>query len=123
MSDDQTTEILESFDDVTDGRVEDAEASDTAASGATTPSDGRPALRARTRWAGIVWGLVLAAMAIGGVWLASGEARIDDLVAWIAALSPATAIGLGVLTLGALILVTGLVGLLRRAQRAVAGRK
>lgn len=81
-----------------------------------------PALRARTRWAGIVWGLVLAAIAGAGIWLTGGEGRVGDLVEWTRGLSLATAIGIGVLVVGVLLLVTGLVGLLRRAQRAVAAR-
>lgn len=77
-------------------------------------------LRARTRWAGIVWGLVFVALAAAGLWLTSAEGRADELAAWVAGLDTATAIGYGLLAVGALVLVTGLVGLLRRAQRAFA---
>ncbi len=80
-------------------------------------------LRARTRWAGIVWGLVFVVLAGAGLWLTSAEVRADELAAWIAGLDTATAIGCGLLAVGALVLVTGLVGLLRRAQRAVAARR
>ncbi|MCT9818932.1 hypothetical protein N3K63_01385 [Microbacterium sp. W1N] len=80
-------------------------------------------LRARTRWAGIVWGLVFVGLAAAGVWLSSAEGRADELAAWIQRLDTATAIGYGLLAVGALVLVTGLVGLLRRAQRAVAARR
>lgn len=81
------------------------------------------ALRPRTRWAGIVWGLVLAALAWAGVWLASGTDRASDLAAWARDLTPAAAIGYGILAIGGLLLVTGVVGLLRRAQRALAARE
>jgi len=74
----------------------------------------------RTRWAGIVWGLVLGALAAAGIWLAAGEGRIDDLVAWTQTLTSAMVVGYAVLAIGALVLVLGLVGLLRRAQRTVA---
>ncbi|MBN9178578.1 MAG: hypothetical protein J0I43_14600 [Microbacterium sp.] len=80
-------------------------------------------MRPRTRWAGIVWGLVLAALAGAGIWIASGTDRVDELMAWAQALTPATAIGYGVLAVGGMLLVTGLVGLLRRAQRAVAAHR
>lgn len=80
------------------------------------------ALRPRTRWAGVVWGLAFAALAGAGLWLASGEGRVDDVVGWIRSLTVASAIGYGALALGGILLVTGLVGLLRRAQRAAAAR-
>ncbi len=48
---------------------------------------------------------------------------MDDLVSWAQTLSATTAVGYGVLTVGALLLITGVVGLLRRAQRAVAARR
>jgi len=89
---------------------------------APEPAIATPVLRPRTRWAGIVWGLVLAAVAGAGIWLASGDGRIAELAAWVQELSPATAVGYGILIIGGLLLVTGLVGLLRRAQRAVAAR-
>lgn len=85
---------------------------------ATITADPRP----RTRWAGIVWGAAFAALAVAGVWLASGPGRLGDLSAWVGDLSPAAAVGYGVLGIGALLLLTGLVGLLRRAQRALANR-
>lgn len=88
-----------------------------------TESSPASALRPRTRWAGIVWGLAFAVLAGCGIWLGSGEGRVDDLVAWVRTLSATTAIGYGVLAIGALLLVTGVVGLLRRAQRAVAARR
>lgn len=77
----------------------------------------------RTRWAGIVWGLALGALAAAGIWLASGAGRIDALATWAQELAPATAIGYAVLGVGALLLLTGLVGLLRRAQRAMSTRR
>lgn len=81
-----------------------------------------PGPRPRTRWAGIVWGIALATLASAGVWLASGPRRLDDLSTWVGDLSPAAAVGYGVLAVGALLLITGLVGLLRRAQRALSDR-
>lgn len=78
-----------------------------------------PALRARTRWAAIVWGLVLAGLAWAGIWLTSVPDRVDELVTWLRGIDTATAVAYGLLALGALVLVTGVVGLLRRAQRAI----
>jgi len=78
--------------------------------------------RPRVRWAGVVWGLVFAASAAAGIWLASGEDRVDEIVAWLQDLAPATAIGYGILAVGGLLLITGIVGLLRRAQRRLTAR-
>ncbi len=114
MSDHQQTTPLE---DLTGGdHIRDGQ--DPAASLPPEPTPSGP----RTRWAGIVWGLALAAVAAAGVWLASGAGRADELVAWARTLTVATGIGYGVLALGALVLITGLVGLLRRAQRRLGAR-
>lgn len=72
----------------------------------------------RTRWAGIVWGLVLAAIAAGGLWLLTDAGRHAEFTAWMLNLTPAAAIAYSVLVIGAFALVAGLVGLVRRAQRA-----
>jgi hypothetical protein len=77
----------------------------------------------RTRWGGIVWGLAFAALAVGGIWLASGAGRVDALAAWMRQLPTGTAVGYGILAIGGLLLVVGMVGLLRRAQRALAERR
>ncbi len=82
-----------------------------------------PAERPRTRWGGIIWGSVLAAVAVAGVWVTSGEGRLDELTAAVEQVSPATMAGYTALAVGALLAVTGLVGLLRRAQRAAAARR
>jgi len=78
--------------------------------------------RPRTRWAGIVWGLAFGAIAAGGIWLSSGLDRLDGLSIWLLDLDPGAAIGYGLLTVGGLLLVGGLVGLLRRAQIAASRR-
>ncbi len=81
-----------------------------------------PPRRARIRWGGIVWGLVFAAVAAAGISLASTPGRTEALVAWVQEIGPASAIGLAVATIGGLLLVTGVVGLVRRAQRSLAAR-
>lgn len=120
MNDDQQTDRLDEL-------VPPTLAADTAlpietaiVSEASDPSSSSATPGPRTRWAGIVWGLVLGTLAAAGIWLASGEGRIDDLVAWTQTLTPAMVVGYAVLAIGALVLVLGLVGLLRRAQRTVA---
>jgi len=78
--------------------------------------------RPRTRWAGIVWGLVFVALATIGIWASSDPARLDGFAPWLGTLDPGAAIGYGLLTVGGLLLVGGLVGLLRRAQIAASRR-
>lgn len=105
-----------STDDLTALITPVAPASDSDSEAATETA---PPLRARIRWAGIVWGLVLAAVAWAGIWLTSAPDRVDELSAWLRGIDTVTAVAYGLLALGALALVTGLVGLLRRAQRAL----
>jgi hypothetical protein len=84
---------------------------------------GRAPLRPRTRWAAIVWGVVLCSLALAGLALVSEGTRFADVVGWIADLQLATAIGYGLLVVGSLALILGAVGLLRRAQIALAHRR
>lgn len=77
----------------------------------------------RTRWAGIIWGTVFLALALAGLWFASDDTRLDDAAGWARDLGVGEAIGIGLLALGALIVIVGLVGLLRRAQLALARRR
>jgi hypothetical protein len=71
----------------------------------------------RTRWAAVVWGLFLAAVAIGGLWLLSEPSRPNTAVEWAATLDAATGVALLILGLGVILLVAGAAGLLRRTQR------
>ncbi len=88
----------------------------------TAPAPERAAAAApptgpRVRWAGILWGLVLAGIAATGVWILTDASRQTALVEWMLGLSPAAAVAYAVLILGGFALVAGLVGLARRAQR------
>lgn len=74
--------------------------------------------RARTRWAGIVWGLVLLGCASGGLRLVWERQAAESWQSWLFGLELSTAIAYGLLAVGAIVLVCSLIGLLRRAQRA-----
>lgn len=78
------------------------------------PSD--ETLRPRIRWAGIVWGIVLAAVAAVAVWFTTGDGPVERLGQWAQDVEPVTLIAGGLLAIGALVLLTGIVGLARRAQ-------
>lgn len=82
-----------------------------------------PLTRPRVRWAGIVWGLVLATIAAAALWLLLDPARQAALTSWVVGLSPATAIAIGVLIIGLFALITGVVGIARRAQRGIERRR
>lgn len=100
-----------------DDALADAMTPDAAASPDGTASDVSPA--PRTRWAAIVWGIFLATLAWAGIWILSSPTRRDDVTDWLAGLTPGTITALGLLSLGVLVLITGLVGLIRRAQRTL----
>lgn len=80
----------------------------------------RPTAGPRIRWAAIVWGLLFAAIAAGTLLTLLSPERRDAFAAWAVSLSPTTVMLYGLLAVGALVLVLGLVGLLRRAQRRLA---
>jgi len=102
------------------GPFESLDPLETPTSPATATEDPAEATlpRPRTRWAAIVWGLVFATIAVGGVWLTAAPPRLDAALAWIGDLDAGGAVAYGLLAVGALLLVGGLVGLLRRAQVA-----
>lgn len=85
----------------------------------TTDAAGTP----RTRWAAILWGAVLAAIAGGALWVMlspDGPQRFTD---WLVALTPLSVGAYAVVALGGLLLVAGIAGLARRAQVSLAQRR
>ncbi|MBP3976293.1 hypothetical protein [Microbacterium sp. BLY] len=71
----------------------------------------------RVRWASIIWGVTFAAIAAGFLWFLTDGGRRDALAEAIGTMTPATLLTIVLLTAGALLLVGGLAGLLRHAQR------
>jgi hypothetical protein len=98
-------------------------AAPTAASGRPTPAASVDPTGPRIRWAGIVWGLVLATIAAVALWILLDPARQAVLTAWLVGLNPATAVAIAVLLLGLFALITGIVGIARRAQRGLERRR
>jgi len=88
-----------------------------------TPPFTVPVDRPRVRWAGIVWGVAFAAAAAGGVVLTRSPEAYGTLVGWVAAPSIPALVAAALLTVGALILIAGVVGLLRRGQRLLSARR
>ena len=77
----------------------------------------------RVRWAGIVWGIVLAAIAAVALWILTDAARRVALTEWMLEVTPAAAAAYAVLVVGGFALVAGVVGLARRAQRTLERRR
>lgn len=95
------------------------------ASTSTEPLSTGPAVanRPRTRWAAIVWGLVFAALASGALYVMLSPQHRFEFIEWATSLEPTTLALYGALAIGVIVLLFGLVGLLRRAQRALAARR
>ncbi|MDQ2698585.1 MAG: hypothetical protein M3Y46_07310 [Actinomycetota bacterium] len=93
------------------------------ASAPASPAASLPRRRPRTRWAGIVWGLVLAAIAAVAVSILADPARQEVAMEWLQHLTPAAAVAYSVLVIGAFALIAGIVGLARRAQRGLERRR
>jgi hypothetical protein len=95
--------------------LEDTPSWDAAPSADAAPAASVPS--PRTRWGAIVWGALFAAIAGIGIWMLGSAARRDGITDWLASLTPGMITALGLLLAGLLALVTGLVGLIRHAQR------
>lgn len=93
----------------------------TASAGAPTPT-GSPAVRPRLRWAAIIWGAALAAIAGFALWITVSPDRRTGLADWTTTLTPAAAAAYILLAIGAVALVGGLVGIVRRLQRGIERR-
>jgi predicted phage tail protein len=82
-----------------------------------------PPARPRVRWAGVVWGLAFATLAVASIVLTRSPDAYGGLIEWVTAISIPTLIATALLTAGAAILVAGIVGMLRHAQRSLAARR
>ncbi|WP_394554423.1 hypothetical protein ACDF64_07250 [Agromyces sp. MMS24-JH15] len=70
----------------------------------------------RVRWGAIVWGLAFAAIAAVELWVLVDPARRDAASDWWRSLEPGMFLLVVLLAMGALLLVAGLAGVLRRAS-------
>ncbi|MFT4210481.1 MAG: hypothetical protein QM626_01300 [Microbacterium sp.] len=71
----------------------------------------------RTRWAAIVWGLFFTGVSAIMLWILTGADRREAVTAWARATDAPTAVAIGLLAVGVLLLVAGVAALLRRMQR------
>jgi hypothetical protein len=90
---------------------------------ASAAADSATAAAPRTRWAAIIWGLLLAAISATALWVTVDAGRRDAVAEWIVALSPAAIAAYLLLAAAAIALVSGLVGIARRVQRGAERRR
>ncbi|WAA65441.1 hypothetical protein [Microbacterium oxydans] len=86
----------------------------------STPTITETTTTPRTRWAGIIWGLLFAATAATALWMLSDADRRATIGDGLLALTPTTIVTIILLTIGVLLLANGAVGLVRRVQRKLA---
>lgn len=83
-----------------------------------------PVERPRTRWAAIIWGVVMLAVSVVGLGQVLDATRYAELQAavaeWILTADPVSTAVTVVLAVGALILVAGLAGIARGVQKRAA---
>ena len=97
-----------------------SDAADAGAPGAGASGAGDPAVREegpRTRWAGIIWGLAFAALGVIALKAVLTPAWSDAVYDWTVNLTPLSIVAGVLLVLGAVLLLTGLVGLAHRLQQ------
>lgn len=73
----------------------------------------------RVRWAGIVWGVVLAAVAASALWIFAVPSRYAPMREWMLTLAPESidpgvVAAVALLVVGLLLVITGGIALLRR---------
>lgn len=76
----------------------------------------------RTRWAGIIWGTVLAAMAGWALFVTLSASMRRTLAHWWLSLDGVTGTAYTFLALGAVAVICAIIGIVGRAQRARALR-
>lgn len=77
----------------------------------------------RTRWAGIIWGIVLAAIAIGGAIYTLSNNVDFGFTSWVMTLTPFTLAIYFILGIAAIAVIGVVVALLRHAQKTLAARR
>ena len=72
--------------------------------------------RPRIRFGAIVWGVIVCAIAATVFWISTDEARRNAFGDWLTGLTPGTAGLIGMLVVGALLLLWGALAAVRRSQ-------
>lgn len=91
----------------------DIENSEHPASVVEEPTPSTP----RTRWAAIIWGAVFVAISVSAIALLVDGNHGEVVGEWVMSLTPASITAIALLAIGAVILICGAIGLIRRLQR------
>jgi len=70
------------------------------------------------RWGALVWALLFGAIAAVTLWLLVSPERRDAVAGWIGSVHPLVVVMYAVIALGTVIALFGIVGLIRRGERA-----
>ncbi|MFC9560796.1 hypothetical protein [Agromyces sp. NPDC056965] len=84
----------------------------------TAPEAPAPTARPTVRWGALVWALLFGTAAATTLWVLVDPARRDLVGDWMVTLSPLTATLTAVIVVGVVIALFGIVGLIRRGERA-----
>lgn len=76
------------------------------------------AARPTVRWGAIVWALLYGAAAAATLWILIDPSRRDAVGEWLTTLSPLAAALYAVVAVGVIVALFGVVGLIRRGERA-----
>lgn len=79
--------------------------------------------RPTIRWGALVWALLFAATAALTLWVLSDPARRETTALWLQRLDPIVAALYLVVALGVVVALFGIVGLIRRGERARRGAR
>lgn len=71
------------------------------------------------RWAAIVWGTIVAAIAVAVLTVLGSNVRRQAFADWLGGLGVGGFVMLGILAVGIFILILAALALIRRAQRAI----
>jgi len=86
------------------------------ASAAASPTS-PPAERPTIRWGALVWALLFGTVASLALWVLVDPARRDAAVWWAIGLQPMMTVLYGLVAIGVVVVLFGMVGLIRRAER------
>lgn len=97
------------------------------AAGVAEPADAAPApapIEGPTiRWGALVWALLFLAIAGTTMWLLVSPERRDAVGDWLGSVHPLVLVLSGVIAVGVVIALFGIVGLIRRGERARRGHQ
>ena len=87
---------------------------DTAATAPPAAAAEQPTVR----WGALVWGLLFGLTAVTTLWIIVDPGRRDAIDDWFVSLNPLAAVLYALVAVGVIVVLFGIVGLIRRGERA-----